>query len=64
VLAAAGLPTAAVALLLAVDSIPNAFRSAANSTGNMVVAAILGARFGAAVEDGPAPEREAASEPG
>ena len=36
VLAAAGLPTAAVALLLAVDSIPNAFRSAANSTGNMV----------------------------
>jgi len=30
----------------------------------MVVAAILGARFGAAVEDGPAPEREAASEPG
>ena len=42
VLAAAGLPTQAVALLLAVDSIPNAFRSAANSTGNMVVAAILG----------------------
>ena len=47
VLAAAGLPTQAVALLLAVDSIPNAFRSAANSTGNMVVAAILG-RSGAA----------------
>ena len=42
VLAAAGLPTQAVALLLAVDSIPNAFRSAANSTGNMVVAAVLG----------------------
>ncbi len=44
VLAAAGLPTQAVALLLAVDAIPNAFRSAANSTGNMVVAAILGRR--------------------
>ena len=42
VLAAAGLPTQAVALLLAVDPIPNAFRSAANSTGNMAVAAILG----------------------
>ena len=64
VLAAAGLPTAAVALLLAVDSIPNAFRSAANSTGNMVVAAILGARFGANVEDGPAPARGADPEPG
>ena len=62
-LAAAGLPTAAVALLLAVDSIPNALRSAANSTGNMVVAAILGARFGAPAEDGPA-ERDAAPEPG
>ena len=44
VLAAAGLPTQAVALLLAVDAIPNAFRSAANSTGNMVVAAVLGRR--------------------
>jgi len=43
-----------------VDSIPNAFRSAANSTGNMVVAAILGSR----IEDGPAPERGAAPEPG
>jgi Na+/H+-dicarboxylate symporter len=42
VLAAAGLPTQAVALLLAVDAIPNAFRSAANSTGNLVVAAVLG----------------------
>ncbi|MET0620474.1 MAG: cation:dicarboxylase symporter family transporter, partial [Thermoanaerobaculia bacterium] len=60
VLAAAGLPTAAVALLLAVDSIPNAFRSAANSTGNMVVAAVLGPR----VEEGPAAERGAAPEPG
>ncbi len=41
VLAAAGLPTQAVALLLAVDAVPNAFRSAANTTGNMAVAAIL-----------------------
>ena len=46
VLAAAGLPTTAVGLLLAVDPIPNAFRSAANTTGNMVVAAALGAAPG------------------
>ena len=44
VLAAAGLPTAAVGLLLAVDPIPNAFRSAANTTGNLVVAAALAGR--------------------
>ena len=44
ILAAAGLPTQAVGLLLAVDAIPNAFRSAANTTGNMAVAAILGRR--------------------
>lgn len=44
VLAAAGLPTQAVGLLLAVDAIPNAFRSAANTTGNMAVAAILAKR--------------------
>ena len=41
VLAAAGLPTQAVALLLAVDAVPNAFRSASNTTGNMAVAAVL-----------------------
>ncbi len=56
VLAAAGLPTSAVALLLAVDAVPNAFRSAANSTGNLVVAAILGRRV-------PQEAAEANSEP-
>ena len=41
VLAAAGLPTQAVGLLLAVDAVPNAFRSASNTTGNMAVTAVL-----------------------
>ena len=45
ILAAAGLPTQAVGLLLAVDAIPNAFRSAANTTGNLAVAAILAKRM-------------------
>ena len=40
-LAAAGLPVQAVGLLLAVDAVPNAFRSAANTTGNMAVAAVV-----------------------
>jgi len=44
ILAAAGLPTAAVGLLLAADPIPNAFRSAANTTGNLVVAAAFADR--------------------
>ena len=55
VLAAAGLPTSAVALLLAVDAIPNAFRSAANSTGNLVVAAVLGRDAASAAEGSPEP---------
>jgi Na+/H+-dicarboxylate symporter len=51
VLAAAGLPTQAVALLLAVDAVPNAFRSAANTTGNLAAAAIL-------ARGAPSPESE------
>ncbi len=57
ILAAAGLPTQAVGLLLAVDAIPNAFRSAANTTGNMAVAAILGRRSRGAPGADPADAR-------
>ena len=44
VLAAAGLPVEAMGVLLAVDPIPNAFRTVANVTGMMAVTAIVGAR--------------------
>jgi Na+/H+-dicarboxylate symporter len=49
VLMAAGLPAEAVGILLAVDPIPNAFRTTLNVTGEMAAAALLGgktARFG------------------
>ena len=44
VLAAAGLPVEAMGVLLAVDPIPNAFRTVANVTGMMAGTAIVGAR--------------------
>jgi Na+/H+-dicarboxylate symporter len=49
VLAAAGLPVEAVGMLLAVDPIPNAFRTVANVTGMMAVAVLAdgGAAAGA-----------------
>lgn len=42
VLAAAGLPVEAIGLLLAVDPIPNGFRTVANVTGMMAVTALAG----------------------
>ncbi len=45
VLAAAGLPVEAMGVLLAVDPIPNAFRTVANVTGMMAVTAMVGARL-------------------
>ncbi|MDD5563824.1 MAG: cation:dicarboxylase symporter family transporter [Thermoanaerobaculaceae bacterium] len=44
VLAAAGLPVEAMGVLLAVDPIPNAFRTVANVTGMMAVTAMVGAK--------------------
>ena len=41
VLVTAGLPIEVLGLLLAVDSIPNAFRTMSNVTGNMTAAAVL-----------------------
>ena len=43
VLAAAGLPVETMGVLLAVDPIPNAFRTVANVTGMMAVTAMVGA---------------------
>jgi Na+/H+-dicarboxylate symporter len=42
VLTAAGLPLEAIGLLLAVDPLPNAFRTVANVTGMMAVTALVG----------------------
>ena len=42
VLAAAGLPLEAMGLLLAVDPIPNAFRTVANVTGMLAVTVLAG----------------------
>jgi Na+/H+-dicarboxylate symporter len=42
VLAAAGLPVEAIGLLLAVDPLPNAFRTVANVTGMLAVTALAG----------------------
>ena len=42
VLLSVGLPPAGVGLLLGVDTIPDMFRTTANVTGDMTVAAILG----------------------
>ncbi|MHB9030164.1 MAG: dicarboxylate/amino acid:cation symporter [Candidatus Latescibacterota bacterium] len=44
VLMAAGLPAEAVGILLAVDPIPNAFRTTLNVTGEMAAAALLGGK--------------------
>lgn len=44
VLMAAGLPAESVGILLAVDPIPNGFRTVANVTGDMAAAALLGSR--------------------
>jgi proton glutamate symport protein len=45
VLLAAGLPPEAVGLLIAVDPIPNGFRTVANVTGDLALAAIIGDRL-------------------
>jgi proton glutamate symport protein len=50
VLTAAGLPLEAMGLLLAVDPIPNAFRTVANVTGMMAVSALTDGRAGRAGE--------------
>ena len=42
VLAAAGVPAEGIGVLLAVDAIPDMFRTTANVTGTMAVAALLG----------------------
>ena len=47
VLAAAGLPVEAMGVLLAVDPIPNAFRTVANVTGMLAVAVLADGRRGA-----------------
>ena len=52
VLAAAGLPVEAMGLLLAVDPIPNAFRTVANVTGMMAVSVLADGRRTAAVTAG------------
>lgn len=44
VLMAAGLPAESVGILLAVDPIPNGFRTVANVTGDMAAAALFGGR--------------------
>jgi Na+/H+-dicarboxylate symporter len=44
VLSAAGLPVEAIGILLAVDPIPNAFRTVANVTGMMAVTVLAGGR--------------------
>lgn len=46
VLLAAGLPAEAMGLLLAVDPIPNAFRTVANVTGMLAVTALVGGKGG------------------
>ena len=48
VLAAAGLPVEAMGVLLAVDPIPNALRTAANVTGMLAATALADARRHAA----------------
>jgi Na+/H+-dicarboxylate symporter len=44
VLMAAGLPVEGAGLLLAVDTIPDMFRTTANVTGDMMAAVVLGER--------------------
>jgi Na+/H+-dicarboxylate symporter len=51
VLAAAGLPVEAMGVLLAVDPIPNAFRTVANVTGMLAVTVLADGRHGAAGAD-------------
>jgi Na+/H+-dicarboxylate symporter len=46
VMMAAGLPAESIGMLLAVDPIPNAFRTTANVTADMAVAALVGLRRG------------------
>jgi Na+/H+-dicarboxylate symporter len=46
VLAAAGLPAEAIGLLLAIDPLPNAFRTVANVTGMMAVTVMASDRTG------------------
>jgi proton glutamate symport protein len=46
VMMAAGLPTESIGMLLAVDPIPNAFRTTANVTADMALAALVGLRRG------------------
>jgi Na+/H+-dicarboxylate symporter len=47
VLVAAGLPLEGIGVLLAVDTIPDMFRTTTNVTGTLTVAALLGGRMGA-----------------
>jgi proton glutamate symport protein len=49
VLAAAGLPVEGIGLLIGVDTIPDMFRTTANTTGGFSVAAVLARRSGNAV---------------
>jgi Na+/H+-dicarboxylate symporter len=44
VLMAAGLPVEGAGLLLAVDTIPDMFRTTANVTGDMMASVVLGER--------------------
>jgi Na+/H+-dicarboxylate symporter len=53
VLTAAGLPLEAMGLLLAVDPLPNAFRTVANVTGMMAVTALADGRRGRSDEHEP-----------
>jgi len=53
VLAAAGLPVEAIGLLLAVDPIPNAFRTVANVTGMLAVTVLAGGTKGSVSSPGP-----------
>ena len=46
VMAAANVPIEGIGILLAVDTIPDMFRSAANATGSLTLAAVLRRRSG------------------
>jgi proton glutamate symport protein len=59
VLAAAGLPVEAMGLLLAVDPIPNAFRTVANVTGMLAVTALAGRNPGGRSPAAGHPRRQA-----
>ena len=51
VLAAANVPVEGIGILLAVDTIPDMFRTTENVTGSLTVAAVVGARGRAATPE-------------